>query len=125
MSAGDPVHERGMEVRREGLGDEHVDAAVGAHDAVHGRLPGPQTRYAWGEIWTRRGWTARPAVDHTDRAHGAGVARRAGAARRGRLAQRSDRGRDQGGASAWGDLLRGAGRQRRFRRRSARPGRPR
>ena len=41
MSAGDPVHERGMEVRREGLGDEHVDAAV-ERTTRSRRLPGPQ-----------------------------------------------------------------------------------
>ena len=30
-----------MKTRREVLGDEHVDRAVGGHDRVHRRLPGP------------------------------------------------------------------------------------
>ena len=32
---------RGMTVRRAVLGDDHVDRAVAAHDAVHRALPGP------------------------------------------------------------------------------------
>ena len=36
----DETHERGMRVRREVLGDDHVDRAVERHDAVHGGLPG-------------------------------------------------------------------------------------
>ena len=44
--AGTEAHERpatrqGMKVRREVLGDEHVDAAIAADDAVHGGVPGP------------------------------------------------------------------------------------
>ena len=35
------AHERGMEVRRAVLGDEHVDRAVAAHDRLHGGVPGP------------------------------------------------------------------------------------
>jgi 4-carboxymuconolactone decarboxylase len=55
MSAGDPVHERGMEVRREGLGDEHVDAAVERTTPFTADFQDLITRYAWGEIWTRPG----------------------------------------------------------------------
>ena len=34
-------HEQGMKVRREVLGDEHVDRAIERTTRVHGRLPGP------------------------------------------------------------------------------------
>ena len=51
----DDTHERGMEVRREVLGDEHVDRAI-AHTTDFTRdFQDLITRYAWGEIWTRPG----------------------------------------------------------------------
>ena len=34
------THARGMTVRREVLGDDHVDRAVAGTSAVHGGLPG-------------------------------------------------------------------------------------
>ena len=56
----DPRHERGMRVRREVLGDEHVDRADRAHDATSPReFQDFITRYAWGEIWTRPGLDRR------------------------------------------------------------------
>ena len=45
----------GMEVRREVLGDEHVDRAVRSTDAFNAGFQDLITRYAWGEIWTRPG----------------------------------------------------------------------
>ena len=62
MTAGDPIHERGMEVRREVLGDEHVDAAVERTTPFTADFQDLITRFAWGEIWTRPGSTARPAA---------------------------------------------------------------
>ena len=50
---GDPAHERGMRVRREVLGDEHVDAAVERTTPFTADFQDLITRYAWGEIWTR------------------------------------------------------------------------
>ena len=55
MSAKDPAHERGMEVRREVLGDEHVDASVERTTPFTADFQDLITRYAWGEIWTRPG----------------------------------------------------------------------
>jgi 4-carboxymuconolactone decarboxylase len=55
MTAGDPIHERGMEVRREVLGDEHVDAAVERTTPFTADFQDLITRFAWGEIWTRPG----------------------------------------------------------------------
>jgi alkylhydroperoxidase/carboxymuconolactone decarboxylase family protein YurZ len=55
MTAGDPTHERGMEVRREVLGGEHVDAAAERTTPFTADFQDLITRYAWGEIWTRPG----------------------------------------------------------------------
>jgi 4-carboxymuconolactone decarboxylase len=55
----DERHERGMEVRREVLGDEHVDAAVGRTSEFTADFQDLITRYAWGEIWDRPGLDRR------------------------------------------------------------------
>src|SRR6266849_5444141 len=46
---------RGMRVRREVLGDEHVDRAVAGTTDFTAPFQDLITRYAWGEIWTRPG----------------------------------------------------------------------
>ena len=51
----DPTHERGMQVRREVLGDEHVDRAIERTTELTADFQDLITRYAWGEIWTRPG----------------------------------------------------------------------
>jgi 4-carboxymuconolactone decarboxylase len=48
-----------MEVRREVLGDEHVDAAVARATDFTVDFQDLITRYAWGEIWTRPGLDRR------------------------------------------------------------------
>src|SRR5438093_1083297 len=55
----DPLHERGMRVRREVLGDEHVDTAAAAATGLTRDFQDLITRYAWGEIWTRPGLDRR------------------------------------------------------------------
>jgi 4-carboxymuconolactone decarboxylase len=55
----DDAHERGMKVRREVLGDEHVDAAVERTSEFTADFQDLITRYAWGEIWTRPGLDRR------------------------------------------------------------------
>jgi 4-carboxymuconolactone decarboxylase len=45
----------GMSVRREVLGDVHVDRAVGAVDEVTADFQDLITRYAWGDVWSRPG----------------------------------------------------------------------
>jgi 4-carboxymuconolactone decarboxylase len=55
VSAKDDAHERGMKVRREVLGDEHVDKAVEKTTEFTADFQDMITRYAWGEIWTRPG----------------------------------------------------------------------
>jgi 4-carboxymuconolactone decarboxylase len=47
--------EAGMKIRREVLGDAHVDAAITKRDAFSETFQDLITRYAWGEIWTRPG----------------------------------------------------------------------
>ena len=45
----------GMRVRREVLGDEHVDRAVAETTEFTADFQDLITRYAWGEIWARPG----------------------------------------------------------------------
>jgi 4-carboxymuconolactone decarboxylase len=47
--------EAGMKIRREVLGDAHVDAAIAKRNAFSDAFQELITRYAWGEIWTRPG----------------------------------------------------------------------
>jgi 4-carboxymuconolactone decarboxylase len=54
MSADD-----GMRVRREVLGDEHVDRAIERTTEFTADFQDLITRYAWGEIWTRPGLDRR------------------------------------------------------------------
>ena len=51
----DDAYERGMEVRREVLGDEHVDDAIRRTTELTADFQSFITRYAWGEIWARPG----------------------------------------------------------------------
>jgi 4-carboxymuconolactone decarboxylase len=46
---------RGMAVRREVLGDEHVDRAVAGTTPFTAPFQDFITRYAWGDIWSRPG----------------------------------------------------------------------
>jgi 4-carboxymuconolactone decarboxylase len=55
MTADDPTHERGMEVRREVLGDDYVDASIEQTTPFTADFQDLITRYAWGETWTRPG----------------------------------------------------------------------
>lgn len=55
----DRRHDEGMTVRREVLGDAHVDRAVAGTTAVTAEFQDLITRYAWGEIWTRPGLARR------------------------------------------------------------------
>ena len=52
-------YDRGMRVRREVLGDEHVDAAAARTTAFTKDFQDLITRYAWGEIWARPGLDRR------------------------------------------------------------------
>ena len=51
----DERHEQGMSIRREVLGDAHVDRAVA--NTIDFTAPFQEfiTRYAWGDIWAREG----------------------------------------------------------------------
>jgi len=55
----DSAHERGMKVRREVLGDEHVDRAIDRATEHTADFQDFITRYAWGEIWNRPGLDRR------------------------------------------------------------------
>ena len=55
MTSGDSTYDRGMKVRREVLGDEHVDRTIGRATEFTADFQDFITRYAWGEIWSRPG----------------------------------------------------------------------
>jgi 4-carboxymuconolactone decarboxylase len=55
----DAAYDRGMRVRREVLGDEHVDAAVERTSGFTTDFQDLITQYAWGEIWTCPGLDRR------------------------------------------------------------------
>ena len=48
---------QGMTVRREVLGDEHVDRAVAGTTPLTAPFQDFITRYAWGDVWDRPGLT--------------------------------------------------------------------
>lgn len=51
----DDTYDRGMNVRRDVLGDEHVDRAIERTTPATAAFQDLITRYAWGEIWSRPG----------------------------------------------------------------------
>ena len=55
----DPVYDAGMSVRREVLGDEHVDRAVEKTTDFTAPFQEFITRYAWGGPWSRQGLDRR------------------------------------------------------------------
>lgn len=52
-------HDAGMKVRREVLGDAHVDRAEAATTPFTADFQALITRYAWGSVWTRPGLDRR------------------------------------------------------------------
>lgn len=48
-------YDNGMKVRREVLGDAHVDRAIANTDAFTEPFQDFITRYAWGSVWSREG----------------------------------------------------------------------
>jgi len=57
----DPAYEAGITVRREVLGDAHVDRAIERTTELTAPFQEFITRYAWGGVWTR------PALDRATR----------------------------------------------------------
>jgi 3-oxoadipate enol-lactonase/4-carboxymuconolactone decarboxylase len=53
------VYDAGMAVRREVLGNAHVDRATASADEFTAEFQQMITRYAWGSIWTRPGLDRR------------------------------------------------------------------
>jgi len=52
-------YEEGMRVRREVLGDEHVDRAIENTAELTAAFQELITRYAWGSVWAREGLDRR------------------------------------------------------------------
>jgi 4-carboxymuconolactone decarboxylase len=55
----DDTYAAGMAVRREVLGDAHVDRAVAATTELTADFQDLITRYAWGSVWSRPGLDRR------------------------------------------------------------------
>ena len=55
----DERHETGMRIRREVLGDEHVDRAIERTTDLTRDFQSFITRYAWGDVWSRDGLDRR------------------------------------------------------------------
>jgi len=55
----DERHDEGMRIRREILGDDHVDRAIEGTTEDDAAFQDLITRYAWGEIWARPGLDRR------------------------------------------------------------------
>jgi 4-carboxymuconolactone decarboxylase len=51
--------ELGMKVRREVLGNEHVERAIATTDEFTAGFQDLLTRYAWGDVWSRPGLDRR------------------------------------------------------------------
>ena len=115
---------QGMTVRREVLGDEHVDRAVAATTPFTEPFQDFITRYAWGDIWSRPGLSRAErslvtlsvlaAMQHE---HELAMHVKAGAA------ERPDAGADRRGPAPGGGVRRRAGRQPGLPDRAARAGR--
>ncbi len=55
----DDRYDTGMAVRREVLGDAHVDAAIGKGDGIDADFQRFITEAAWGSVWSRPGLDRR------------------------------------------------------------------
>ena len=55
----DEAHDLGMRIRREVLGDAHVDRAVDSTTEFTAPFQDFITRYAWGAVWSREGLDRR------------------------------------------------------------------
>lgn len=53
------IYDEGMRVRREVLGDAHVDRAEATKTVLNEDFQELITRYAWGSVWTRPGLDRR------------------------------------------------------------------
>ena len=123
------LRDAGMVVRREVLGDAHVDRAIGRRHRLHARLPGVHHPVRLGRhLDPTRTRPSQPLPDHPHRADRAGPPRGARPARPGSPPQRTHGRRDQGAHPADRRLLRRPRRQHRLPHRpggtGARPGEP-
>jgi 4-carboxymuconolactone decarboxylase len=49
----DPLYDKGMKVRREVLGDDHVDRVMETTTRLTQPFQEAITRFAWGDVWSR------------------------------------------------------------------------
>jgi len=55
----DDLWDKGLEIRREVVGDDYVDRSLAAMDDFNQPLQEYVTRYAWGDVWRRPGLDRR------------------------------------------------------------------
>jgi 4-carboxymuconolactone decarboxylase len=55
----DDLWEKGLEIRREVVGEAYVDHALATMDELNAPLQEYITRYAWGDVWRRPGLDRR------------------------------------------------------------------
>ncbi len=55
----DELFEKGLKVRREVLGAEHVDASIKNADDFNRPMQELVTQYCWGDVWNRPGLSRR------------------------------------------------------------------
>ena len=105
------MYEKGLQIRREVLGDAYVDRAIGSADDFNRDFQAILTEYCWGAVWGRPGLSrTQRSLNNICMLSALGPQPRAGAAPQGRAQERRERGRDQGDADPGRRLLRRAGR---------------
>ena len=55
----DDLWDKGLEIRREVVGDDYVDRSLAAMDDFNQPLQEYVTKYAWGDVWRRPGLDRR------------------------------------------------------------------
>ena len=55
----DEIYERGLQIRREVVGNEYVERSLAQADDFTRPLQDLVTRYCWGEVWSRPGLERR------------------------------------------------------------------
>ena len=99
--------EKGLQIRREVLGDAYVDRSIAAADDVSAPLQKLLTEWCWGEIWSRPGLERRMrSVLNLGMIMALNRSAEFKTPRPRRTQQRRDQGRNSGDHSAGRNLLR-------------------
>ena len=61
------TYDRGLQIRKSGLGSEFVDKAIASADNFNRPMQDLTTEYCWGYVWGRDGLTHKTAAFSTSR----------------------------------------------------------